>query len=78
MIEKLKINAIYKDFLNNVHLTEEQIKILNMLLNKDTVLKISMEIGVSDRTVNKEIKKIKKLYKDYYELQLFKAEILSK
>lgn len=78
MIEKLKINAIYKDFLNNVHLTEEQIRILNMLLNKDTVLKISMEIGASDRTVNKEIKKIKKLYKDYYELQIFKAEILSK
>lgn len=78
MIQKLKIKAIYNDFLANVHLTEEQIKILNMLLNKDTILKISMEIGVSERTINKEVKKLKELYKNYYELQLFRADILSK
>ena len=30
MIEKLKLKIIYNDFLDNVHLTEEQIKILNM------------------------------------------------
>ena len=32
MIEKLKINAIYSDFLNSVRLTEEQIKILDMII----------------------------------------------
>ena len=78
MVEKLKIKAIYNDFLANVHLTEEQIRILNMLLNRDSILKIALEIGVSERTINKEVKKLKELYKNYYELQLFRAEMLSK
>lgn len=77
MIEKLKINAIYSDFLNSVRLTKEQIKILNMMINKDSIVKISMEIGVSQRTVSYEIKKIKELYKQYYDMQLFKVKMLS-
>jgi len=78
MVEKLKINAIYNDFLNSVKLSEEQIKILNMVMNKDSIVKISMEIGISQRTVSYEIKKIKELFNKYYEMQLFKAEMLSK
>jgi predicted DNA-binding transcriptional regulator len=76
MIEKLKIKAIYDDFLANVSLTDEQIKILNMLIKKETIVKISMEIGISQRTVNYEIKKIKKLYNDYLALQKCKAMLL--
>lgn len=72
MVEKLKVKAIYDDFLRNVSLTDEQIEILNRLIQKDTIVKISMEIGVSERTVNYEIKKLKKLYQDYYNLQLSK------
>ena len=76
MIEKLKIKAIYDDFLQNVSLTDEQIKILDRLIKKDTIIKISMEIGMSERTVKYEIKKIKDLFNKYYELQLYKAMIL--
>lgn len=76
MIEKLKIKSIYDDFIKNVSLTEEQIKILNMLIKRETIVKISMEIGVSERTVGYEIKKIKKLYQDYYNMQLYKALML--
>lgn len=76
MIEKLKIKAIYNDFISNVSLTDEQIKILDMMINKDTIVKISIEIGVSERTINYEIKKIKKLYEDYYNLQMCKALLL--
>lgn len=78
MIEKLKINAIYDDFLNSVRLTEEQIKILNMMINKDSIVKISMEIGISQRTVSYEVKKIKELFNKYQDMQLLKAEMLSK
>ena len=78
MIEKLKINAIYNDFINSVRLTKEQIKILDMMINKDSIVKISLEIGVSQRTINYEIKKIKDLYNQYYDMQLFKAKMLSK
>lgn len=78
MIDKLRIKAIYNDFIQNVQLTEEQIQILDMLINKDSIVKISMEIGVSQRTVGYEIKKIKELYNRYCDMQLFKAEMLSK
>ena len=76
MIEKLKVKAIYNDFLSNVNLTDEQIKILDMLINKDSIIKISMEIGVSQRTVSYEIKKLKQLYNDYYNLQISKILLL--
>lgn len=77
MIERLKIKAIYDDFKRNVDLTEEQIKIINMLLQKEKIIKIAMDIGVSERTINYEIKKIKKLFEQYYELQLFKILLLT-
>ena len=76
MIEKLKIKAIYDDFLENVALNDEQIKILDMLLKKESIVKISMEIGVSQRTVGYEIRKIKDLYNDYHNLQITKAMLL--
>lgn len=76
MIEKLKVNAIYDDFIKSVHLTEEQIKILNMLINRDSIVKISMEIGASQRTISYEIRKLKNLFNKYYEMQLYKTFML--
>lgn len=76
MIEKLKIKTIYDDFLNNVNLNDEQVKILDMLIKKESIVKISMEIGVSQRTVSYEIRKLKKLYEDYYNLQVSKILLL--
>ena len=76
MVEKLKIKAIYNDFLANVSLTDEQIKILDMLIKKESIVKISMEIGASQRTIGYEIRKIKNLYNDYYKLQLSKILLL--
>lgn len=76
MIEKLKIRAVYDDFLRNVELTEEQKKILDMMINKDTIVKMSMEIGVSQRTIGYEVKKIKKLYEEYCQMHLFRMLML--
>lgn len=78
MVEKLRIKSIYEDFIRNVTLTEEQIKILNMLINKEKAVKISMELGISERTVHYEVKKLKNLYEDYYDLQLSKTILLIK
>ena len=77
MVEKLRINAIYKDFIKEVNLTDEQIRILDMYINKDSIIKIAMEIGVSQRTVSYEIKKMKKLYNDYVFLQTWKTILLN-
>ncbi len=76
MIEKLRVKAIYDDFIKSVSLTEEQVRILDMLIQKETIVKISMEIGASQRTIGYEIRKIKNLYNDYYNLQLAKALLL--
>lgn len=76
MVEKLKVKAIYDDFIRNVSLTDEQIRIINMLINKDTTVKIAMEIGVSPRTITYEIKKLKQLYQDYVFMQTWKALLL--
>lgn len=72
MIEKLKIKAIYDDFVSKVKLNEEQKRILNMMLNKDKIIKISLEIGVSERTIKYEIKKIKNLYNNYLQMEITK------
>lgn len=72
MIEKLKIKALYNDFVNKVNLTEEQKRILNMMINKDSIVKMSMEIGVSQRTISAETKKIKELYSNYLQMEITK------
>jgi len=72
MIEKLKINVLYDDFINKVRLTDEQKEILDMMINKDTIVKMSLEIGVSERTIKYEIKKIKELYNNYLQMEITK------
>ena len=72
MIDKLRIKALYDDFVTRVQLTDEQKKILNMMLNKDTIVKMSLEIGVSERTIKYEVKKIKQLYNNYLQMEITK------
>ena len=76
VLEKLKIKAIYDDFLENVNLNETQIKILDMLLKKETIVKISLDLSMSERAVGYEIRRIKDLYNDYYNLQMLRAMLL--
>ena len=76
MLEKLRVKAIYDDFVANVSLNQEQIKILNMLIAKETIVKISMEMGMSQRSVGYEIRKIKDMFNDYVMLQTCKAILL--
>ena len=76
MVEKLRVKAIYEDFIANVKLTDEQIKIINMLIDHETIVKISMEINMSQRAVGYEIRKIKDMFNDYVLLQTWKAMLL--
>lgn len=78
MLDKLRISTIYDDFIKNVKLTDEQIKILDMVLKKETIVKIADEMNMSTRTIDYEKRKIKKLYKDYCDLQILKANLLTK
>ena len=78
MVDSLKVKVIYDDFVSKVNLTDEQVKILNMYINKDSRVKISMELGMCQRTVGYEIKKIKDLYNNYKDLELAKLKLLDK
>ena len=72
MIEKLKVKALYDDFISKVKLTDEQKRILDMMINKDTIVKMSLEIGVSTSTIDKEIRKLKDLYNKYLQIEIVK------
>jgi len=72
MIEKLKVNALYDDFVSKVKLTDEQKRILDMMINKDTIVKMSLEIGVSTSTIDNEVRKIKNLYNKYLQIEIIK------
>lgn len=72
MIEKLKVNALYEDFVSKVKLTDEQKRILDMMINKDTIVKMSLEIGVSTSTIDNEVRKIKNLYNKYLQIEIIK------
>lgn len=76
MINKLKIEFIFQDFIKKVKLTDEQIKLLDMYRKRETRVKISSELGMSERTIGYEIAELKKLYKDYCDLEITKATIL--
>ena len=43
-----------------------------MMINKDSIVKMSMEIGVSQRTISAETKKIKELYSNYLQMEITK------
>lgn len=76
MFEALKYQIVYDDFKTKVSLTSEQIKLIDMLNKKYTYVKIGMELGMSLRTVNCEVKKLKKMFSNYKELEMSKLEVL--
>ena len=77
MLEKLRIKDIYNDFIYRFTLTDEEIKILNMLIKKYTIPKIAMELYISEPKVSVIIKKLKKYYKQYEELERLKIRIFN-
>lgn len=77
MLEKLRIKDIYDDFIYRFTLTDEEIKILNMLIKRYTIPKIAMELYISEPKVSVIIKKLKKYYKQYEELEKLKIRIFN-
>lgn len=76
MIKELCNEIIYNDFINKTKLTNDEIKILNNLLKKNSIVRISQELNMSDRTVSRIIKDIKEKYTNYKTIELAKINIL--
>lgn len=77
MIKELSNNIIYDDFIYKTTLTEDEKNILDMLLLKYSIVKISQEICMSERSVSRIIRMLKDKYENYKRLELTKLNILN-
>ena len=76
MIKELSNKIIYDDFVYKTQLTEDEIKVLDMLILKYSIVKMARELCVCERNVSKYIKSIKEKYKIYKELEIVRLNIL--
>ena len=59
-LKRLDFNkSEYEYFIENCNFTDRQIEILNMRRKGLSIIQISMELFISERTINREIKSIK-------------------
>ena len=78
MIRELSCKLIYDEFLVKEKLTKEEIKVLDMLLEHHTIVKISQLCSMSESVVSRHIKRIKIKYSDYKKIELSKLDIFDK
>lgn len=77
MVKELSNNIIYNDFVSKTTLTEDEIQVLDMLIKKYSIVKISQEACMSERSVSRVIRSLKDKYNDYKNLELTKLYILN-
>lgn len=75
MIRELSYKLIYNDFIEKEHLTEVEKEILDMLLNRYSIVKISRLSCMSESVISRHIRKIKDKYNDYKKIELSKLDI---
>ena len=54
------LESEYKMFYNNCNFTDRQVEILNLRRKGKSIIEISLTTNISEATVNRELKKIKK------------------
>jgi len=74
MINELSNSIIYNDFINKVKLTEDETKVLNMMLSKYTLVKMSQQVHMSDRNVSRIKKDIREKYNMYRKIEMARLE----
>lgn len=75
MFKELSNKIIYEDFRSKTVLTDEEIKILDMLLLKYSIIKIADKCNMSDRNVSRIIKEIKNKYNNYKTIEVAKLGV---
>ena len=77
MVKELSNKIIYDDFKAKVILTDDEAMILDMLLKKDSIVKISQNLCMSDRNVSRIIREIKNKYNDYRKVEIAKLGLFN-
>jgi transcriptional regulator len=75
VLKKLSNKIIYDDFVSKTRLTDDEIKVLDMLLDKELVIKIAQELHMSDRNISRIKRSIKEKYNNYKTIEIAKADI---
>lgn len=78
MIKELSNKIIYDDFISKTMLTDDELNILKCLLKKYSIVKITQELNMSDRTIFRIKKDIKEKYKNYKVIEIAKTGIFNK
>lgn len=77
MIKELSNRLIYNDFKTKTILTDDESAILDMLILKYSITKISQKVCMSDRNVSRIIKTIKIKYSMYKKMEMVKLGIFT-
>ena len=77
MVKELCNKIIYDDFRSKTVLTNDEIKILDMLILKYSIIKISDKCKMSDRNVSRIIKELKRKYTNYKTLEMAKLDVFN-
>lgn len=77
MTKELSNKIIYDDFRLKTKLTDDEIKVLDMLILKYSLVKMAQEICMSERNVSRIIKILKDKYNNYKALEKVKVGIFS-
>ena len=75
MIKELSCKIIYNDFIDKMVLTSDEMKVLNMMISKYSIIKMADLMNMSDRNVGRIIKDIKDKYNNYKKIELAKYDI---
>ena len=77
MRRELSNKIIFNDFVNNVYLTEDEEKVLEMYVKRYSLIKMADVIGMSDRNVSRILRQIKGKYKDFKKIESAKLEVFN-
>ena len=77
MKKVLSIDFIYRDFVNKVSLTDLEKQVLDKYIKNDSIVKISIDVGMSYSSVSRTINEIKNKYENYKKIELVKLTLLS-
>lgn len=78
MKKELSIKQIYNDFISKVFLNDIEKQVLELYINKESIVKIADEISQGTATVSRIIAEIKEKYENYRKLEMAKLDVFKK
>lgn len=75
MKKDLSIKQIYDDFLLKVTLDEDEVSVLNLYIKNYSYVKMSIELGISERNIGRIVNRLKEKYDIYKNLEVTRLNL---